>query len=97
MAVVFGATRYHVDWPTPPPGHAELKALIGQISSNGGFEIDVVTLSSLQDELHALIARTWIRTLGTLGFVAVASLVLLSTVKTRAGAQAAPGGQNSQL
>ena len=73
MMVVFGATRYHVDWPTPPPGHAELTALIGQISSNGGFEaeVDFVTLSSLQDQMHALIARTWIRTLGTLGFVAV--------------------------
>ena len=56
-----------MDWPTPPPGHAELMGLIGQISSTGGFdpEFDVGTLSTLQDKLHAFVVRTWIRTLGT--------------------------------
>ena len=67
--VLFCAQRFHVDWPTPPPGHAELTALIRKISSNGGFhaECDLVPLSTLQEQTHAFLARTWI--FGTLGTV----------------------------
>ena len=60
--------KFHVDWPTPPPGHTELMALIGKISSTGGFDtdfFDLVKLSTLQDQLRAFCARTWIRTLIT--------------------------------
>ena len=48
-------------------GHAELTALIGQISLDGGFpaDCDLLTLSTLEENLHAFCAGTWLSAFGT--------------------------------
>ena len=51
--------RFVMTWPTLPPGHAEVSALMKQLArdkSCGFAELDLVTPGTMQEQLHAFIA-----------------------------------------
>ena len=57
--VFFLAARFAVQWHPLPPGHAELSALMKQLAADrsGGFaELDLVTLGTMQEQMHAFLA-----------------------------------------
>ena len=52
---------FPLQWPTLPPGHAEVSALMTQLAADksGGFAtLDLVTLGTMQEQLHSLFANS---------------------------------------
>ena len=59
LSVSLSMSRFHVQWPTPPPGHAEVSALMKQLArdKHGGFaNLDLVTLNTLEEQMRSFCA-----------------------------------------
>ena len=58
--ICWTVARLPMFWPTLPPGYAEVSALMKQLAADksGGFaELDLVTLSTMQEQLHAFLGK----------------------------------------